>query len=129
VERGGGCGEGVERGIEEADGRVADEGGLLIGERGEGGPSRRGEAGAGPSAGAGAQVADVVVEVGFRGYAGTLRNVVEALFWASAMPFCQDGMGVLSGLMPPPLKVHAVSDCHWPERPAVTRCVPPTAVT
>ena len=34
-----------------------------------------------------------------------------------------------SGLMPPPLSTHAVSDFHGPPALAVTRSVPPTDTT
>src|SRR6202167_1994473 len=42
---------------------------------------------------------------------------------------CQEGMAMLSGEMPPPESVHAVSDFHGPAALAVVRSVPPTDTT
>lgn len=43
--------------------------------------------------------------------------------------FCHEGMAMLSGEMPPPLLLQAVSDCQGPAAPAVVRSVPPTETT
>src|ERR1017187_8169558 len=47
---------------------------------------------------------------------GPLRRVVEPLLEELMTPesFCHDGMAILSGVMPPPLSTHAVSDFHGP---------------
>ena len=62
---------------------------------------------------------------------GPLRRVVEPSLLELMTPesFCQDGMAILSGEMPPPLSVHAVSDFQGPAALAVTRSVPPTETT
>src|SRR5450755_4073591 len=41
---------------------------------------------------------------------GTFRRVVEPPLEALATPICQSGTGMASGLMPPPLWRHAVSE-------------------
>ena len=62
---------------------------------------------------------------------GPLRRVVEPLLLELMTPesCCQDGMAMLSGLMPPPLSTQAVSDAHGPAALAVVRSVPPTETT
>lgn len=57
--------------------------------------------------------------------------MVEPLFVESITPesFCHDGIAILSGEMPPPESLHAVSDDHGPAADAVTRSVPPTETT
>jgi len=62
---------------------------------------------------------------------GPLRSVVEPLLLELITPesFCHAGIAILSGEMPPPESTHAVSDCHAPPAPAVTRSVPPTETT
>src|SRR5580658_3347429 len=64
---------------------------------------------------------------------GPLRSVFEqprpALLHVLAALVCHDGIAMLSGEMPPPESVHAVSEAHAPPAPVVVRSVPPTATT
>jgi hypothetical protein len=39
---------------------------------------------------------------------------------------CHEGIGILSGEIPPPLSAQAVSDCQGPAALAVVKSVPPT---
>jgi hypothetical protein len=57
------------------------------------------------------------------------REVVEAKFEEVAMPACQAGIGMESGLIPPPLWSQADSNKKKPPAPLVIKVVPPTAVT
>ena len=62
---------------------------------------------------------------------GPLRRVVDPLFVDVMTPEsdCHEGMGMLSGEMPPPESAQAVSDFQGPAALAVTRSVPPTETT
>jgi hypothetical protein len=54
--------------------------------------------------------------------------VVDPLFAEVITPesCCQDGIGIESGEMPPPLSAQAVSDAQGPAAPLVVKSVPPT---
>jgi len=59
---------------------------------------------------------------------GPFRNVVEPRFDDVITPesFCQEGIGMESGEMPPPLSAQAVSDFQGPAALEVVKSVPPT---
>jgi hypothetical protein len=59
---------------------------------------------------------------------GPFRNVVDPLLEEVITPesFCQEGIGMESGEMPPPLSAQAVSDFQGPAALEVVRSVPPT---
>lgn len=59
---------------------------------------------------------------------GPFRKVVDPLLEEVITPdsFCQEGIGIESGEIPPPLSAHAVSDAHGPAALVVVKSVPPT---
>jgi hypothetical protein len=71
------------------------------------------------------------VKFAFAETSGPLRSVVEPLLLELITPeiCCHDGIGMLSGEIPPPESAHAVSDAHGPAALEVTRSVPPTVIT
>src|ERR1700677_396686 len=62
---------------------------------------------------------------------GPLRYLVDPLLLELITPAscCQVGIVILSGEMPPPLSVQALSDAQGPAAPEVFRSVPPTEMT